>query len=141
MRIDTALLCDAATVRGGLLNVLGGGITEAERPEFPAPLAMTLALRVQMHPTEMDRPHELEILLQDEDGKVATRAKIGIQAPPDIAVPVGEQVTLAIPWNFPMQPALPHEGRYSFEVLIDGVHQVSVPFTAVKVDLPEMRQE
>ena len=44
MRIDTALLCDAATERDGLLNVLGGGITVATRPEFPAPLGMTLAL-------------------------------------------------------------------------------------------------
>lgn len=141
MRIDTALLCDAATVRGGLLNILGGGIIHAERPDFPAPLAMTLALRVQMHPTELDRSHELEILLQDEDGEVATRAKIGIQPPPDTQVPPGEQVTLPIPWNFPMQPAIPHEGRYSFEVLIDGVHQVSVPFTAVKIDRPGGQEE
>ena len=119
MRIDMALLCDAATERGGLLNVLGGGITQAARPEFPAPLGMTLALRVLLHPTEIDRPHELEILLQDADGDVATRAKIGLQVPPGAEIPAGEEAAVPIPWNFPAQPAIPHEGRYSFEVLID----------------------
>jgi hypothetical protein len=133
MRIDTALLCDAVTVRDGLLHVLGGGITQAARPEYPAPLGMHLALRVLLHPTEIERPHQVEILLQDEDGEMITRAQIGIQVPPDAAIPAGEEASIPIPWTFPMQPALPHAGRYSFEVLIDGVHQVSVPFTALEL--------
>jgi hypothetical protein len=37
----------------------------------------------------------------------------------------------------PPEVMLPAEGRYSFEVLIDGIHQSSVPFTAHLVELPE----
>lgn len=38
-----ATLCDAATVRDGLLNVLGGGITTLWRDSFPAPIQATFA--------------------------------------------------------------------------------------------------
>lgn len=135
MRIDTALLCDAATVREGLLNVLGGGITQAKRGEFPAPLGMELALRVVMHPTELRHSHKIEILLQDEDGQQVTRAEITVE-PMDESVqskvPPGEDVPVPINWDFPARPALPHPGRFSFEVLIDGNHKLSLPLHAAE---------
>src|SRR5271170_3018851 len=131
MRVDTALLCDAVTVREGLLHILGGGITHGTRDEFPAPLGVQLALRVLLHPTEIERPHGVEILLQDADGAQVTKAQIAIQLPPDMPVPPGQEASLPIAWTFPAQPPLPHPGQYSFEVLVAGVHQVSVPFTVV----------
>jgi len=135
MRIDTALLCDAATEREGLLYVLGGGITVAARPSYPAPFGMTLALRVLVHPTEMRAAHRLEILLQDEDGQLVTKVDVNIdapQTPPDL--PPGEEAALVVPWTFPGGPVLPRAGRYSLEVLIDGVHQRSIGFNAVSAD-------
>jgi Family of unknown function (DUF6941) len=135
MQIDTALLCDAATVRDGLLNVLGGGITQASRAEFPAPLDLELALRIVMHPTEIKHPHKIEILLQDEDGKQVTRANINLQPSEEAAqviVPPGDEVPIPIHWDFPARPAIPHPGRYSFEVLIDGNHKISLPLVAVE---------
>lgn len=40
MRVDCALLCDAASVREGLLNILGGGITRVTyRPRTRAKTA------------------------------------------------------------------------------------------------------
>lgn len=44
IRISTALLCDAATVREGLLHVLGGGITVLGRTAFPARMRVDLGL-------------------------------------------------------------------------------------------------
>lgn len=130
MRIDCALLCDAATVREGLLNILSGGITRANRPAYPAPLGMMLALRIMIHPTEVSRPHELRIQLQDADGQqlAAMDAQIGIGDPNEIEP--GEEASIPLPLGFPPQVALPGPGRYSFEILIDGTHQASVPFTA-----------
>lgn len=137
MRIDTALLCDAATVKDGLLNVLGGGITYAGRSEFPAPLGVELAMRVVMHPTELQHSHKVEILLQDEDGQLVTRAEIGFEAQDQIdlsMVPAGEDVPVPIHWDFPARPAIPHPGRYSFEVLIDGNHKISLPLQAAEIE-------
>jgi len=137
MRIDCALLCDAATVREGLLHILGGGITRANRPAYPAPLGMMLALRIMIHPTEVDRPHQLRIQLQDADGGqiAAMDAQINVGDPAMIAP--GEEASLPLPLGLPPQVALPDAGRYSFEILIDGTHQASVPFTATLVEAPE----
>jgi hypothetical protein len=130
MRIDCALLCDAATVREGLLNILSGGITRANRTSYPAPLGMVLALRIMIHPTEISRPHQLRVLLQDADGRqlAAMEAEIGIGDPGQIEP--GEEASLPLPLGLPPQVALPAPGRYSFEILIDGTHQATVPFTA-----------
>lgn len=130
MRIENALLCEAASVREGLLYILGGGITETSRQEFPSPLKMTLAIRVLMHRTEVAAQHQLDIVLNDEDGNLITQAGIGFGLLDPEQIPVGEEVALPIPWDFPMGPQIPHSGKYSFELLIDGLHQRSVPFTA-----------
>jgi hypothetical protein len=138
MRVDTALLCDAATVREGLLHILGGGITNIVRTEYPAELGMTLALRIMVHPTEAEHPHQLQIVVQDADGGKITEVRAQVQAePPPKGVEPGEEGELLIPWNFPGRPKLPGPGRYSMELLIDGVHQASVPFKALLMKPPE----
>lgn len=134
MRIDCALLCDAATVREGLLHVLGGGVTRINRPGYPAPLApLTLALRILVHPTETDRPHQLEVRLQGADGETAARfdVQFGINDPGDIQP--GEEVSVPLPLPMPQEIALTQAGRYSFELLIDGTHQATVPFIATHI--------
>ncbi len=136
MRIDCALLCDAATVREGLLHVLGGGITRAGRPEYPAPIGLTLALRILIHPTEAGESHHLDVRLQGADGQKIAAIQVEFGANDPTGLEPGEHASLAIPLPLPEQIALPHPGRYSFELLIDGIHQVSVPFTAVKLDAP-----
>lgn len=138
MRVDTALLCDAATVREGLLHILGGGITEIVRSEYPAELGLTLALRIMVHQTEVEHPHQLQIIVQGEDGQKVTEVHAQVEAePPPDGIEPGEEGELLIPWNFPGRPKLPAPGRYSMELLIDGVHQRSIPFKATQIQLPE----
>ena len=59
MEIQAAILCDSATVREGLLHVLGGGINRLYRSELPAPLGVALALLVAFEPEEVDQLHEV----------------------------------------------------------------------------------
>jgi hypothetical protein len=133
MRIDCALLCDAVTVREGLLHILGGGITRLSRPEYPAPLNVALAVRIMVHPTECDRDHNLEVRLMDADGSEVGRLEAGfaIREPGD-ARP-GEELAIAIPVSVQMLP-LPKPGAFSFELLIDQMHHLSVPFLATQHD-------
>jgi hypothetical protein len=130
VRIDCALLCDAATVREGLLHVLGGGVTRAGRPQFPSPLGLTLALRILIHPTEADRPHNLEVRLQGEDGQLTAKFELEFGVGDPSALEPTEHASLPLPLPLPPQVQLPTPGRYSFELLIDGIHQASVPFIA-----------
>jgi uncharacterized protein DUF6941 len=131
VKVDSALLCDAATVREGLLHILGGGITRAGRSQFPAPIGLTLALRVLIHPTEADRPHTLEAKLQAEDGQFigGFEVEFSSEIEPSSLEP-GELISMPLPLDPPADAELPGPGLYSFEVLIDGIHQVSVPFRA-----------
>jgi hypothetical protein len=137
LRVDCALLCDAATVREGLLHILGGGVTRLNRPQFPAPLATVLALRILVHPTEVDRSHHLTVQLNDADGQRLVNLDADFGVSDASVLEPGEEASVPFPLALPPNAALPHQGRYSFEVLIDGIHQVSVPFSAVTIDLPQ----
>lgn len=134
MRIDCALLCDAATVREGLLHVLGGGVTRLNRPGYPAPLApITLALRILVHPTETDRQHQMEVRLQGPDGEPVAKFSVDFGVTDPGQVQAGEEVSVPLPLTMPPNAALPQAGRYSFEILIDGIHQTSVPFISTHI--------
>ena len=129
MRVDCALLCDAVTVRDGLLHVLGGGVTQIMRPAYPAPLGVALALRIMIHPTETAAQHRCQVLLQNSDGAQLANADVtfAVEGAGD-TVP-GEEHSLALP--LPLQNVgIPEPGEYSIEILIHGIHQVSVPFAA-----------
>ena len=137
MRIDCALLCDYATVREGLLHVLGGGITRINRPAFPAPFGCSIALRIVIHRTEADRPHKLRVILQDNDGKRLAQVDAGFGVGNPEAAEPGEDVAAALP--IPMQAIMiPHAGSFSIELLIDDIHQSSVPFMATQLPIPQI---
>lgn len=129
MRVDCALLCDAVTTREGLLHILGGGVTRLNRPSFPAPLGVALALRIMVHPTEADRSHAIEARLLTEDGEQIGIAEVAFEVALSGEERPGEELAVATALSLQNVP-LPDAGAYSFELLIDGVHQASVPFVA-----------
>lgn len=129
MKLD-AMLCDFATVREGLLHILGGGINRLWREEYPAPLGVTLALLFEVHPTEMDSEHTLEVVMIDADGKEIGNVSADFAIAPDPgASRPGE--TLILPLVVPLQQViLPQPGAYSVEILIDGQHKRSLGMLA-----------
>ena len=132
MEIACALLCDAATVREGLLHVLGGGVTRVNSPQFPAPMNTALALEISVHPTEGGNDHQLQILVQTEDGSRIAElgAAFNVSADPSGDTQPGEQFN--VPLVVPLQMVgLPVAGGYSVEILIDGTHRRSIAFWAV----------
>lgn len=127
MQVAAALLCDAASVREGLLFVMGGGITRIWREDFPAPMGVELAVMIEMRQTELARPHEIEVLVQGEDGQRVAEARGGLQAGGE--VDFGE--TLLVPIVIPLRNVgLPQRGRFSLEIAIDGGHHRTLMFQA-----------
>jgi uncharacterized protein DUF6941 len=129
MKVTTALLCDAATVREGLLNVLAGGVTRVNAHMYPFPYQGALAVVFTAHPTEASNEHNFQVILQSEDGQRLVELGGQMQAQPGPEFQLGEEMVIPAVLGFTV--ALPAQGRYSFEVLIDGIHQVTVPFTAM----------
>jgi hypothetical protein len=131
-RVAAALLCDAATVREGLLHILGGGITRLHRAEFPAPMQVTLVVQVVLTPTEIQFPHDIVARIQTEDGDVVVQANGHLDAgEPNPMLEPGESVILPLVIHL-HDVVMPAAGGYSIEVAVDDVHQTSLTFRAVQ---------
>lgn len=118
MKVTTALLCDFAQVREGLLFVSSGGVTRLYRETLPAPMGICYAVVVTLDRIELQRPHEFQIVVMDVDGSQVAEARGGFQLEP-INLEVGEkqQVPLAIDLRMAGVDAY---GPHSVSLYIDG---------------------
>lgn len=105
----TAILADSVAAEGGKLYVQGGGwdsVTVA--PVFPVQIPrLGIGIIVHVPYSQTNRPHELAIQLQDEDGAVmqladgpqgpqsAVRAMLNVGRPPQLQGGQGQNVVLA----------------------------------------------
>jgi uncharacterized protein DUF6941 len=129
MNVAAAFLCDFAEVRERLLFALGGGITRLWRDSFPASMDASLALLLELHQMELATQHQLEVVVQGEDGQRVGEVKGAFQmGAPEIEV--GEN--LLVPIALDLRPArLPAPGSYTVEIVIDGTHQRTIQFRAM----------
>lgn len=119
------MLCDAATVREGLLNVIGGGISQTTLPAFPGSVQFQVALRVVFEGDELKRePHELQVTLTDPDGGELERLRAEFQVGRVEGWPLDE-AAVALPLVIATELSKP--GTYQIEATIDGNQLVSLP--------------
>lgn len=119
MEITTALVCNWAEVREGILFVSGGGITRAWKQSFPAPFGVCLALVLEGTQGEMiGIPHDVEIEVTTADGEQVGQVTAGIQANGSPDLEPGETLQVPLAFNLNMLP-LPLPGAYDINVRID----------------------
>jgi len=127
MEVDLALLADAATIDGsGKLNILGvfdrlsAGTFPVQHPH------MVLILRFAAGIHEIGR-HQVAIVLKDPAGHEAVRIDGEMQLG---AGPRGVTHGVKVPHILHLDGLVfPSAGGYSFEVVVDGEHHMSVPLT------------
>lgn len=73
MRIECAVLCDAANVREDLLNIIGAGLSRVTFAELPASLPIAVAVRVVLESRELRDGYEFEMHLK----RLPTEAIVG----------------------------------------------------------------
>lgn len=127
MQITTLTLCDAASVREGLLNVIGGGITALGRPSFPAPLSCDIGIYISHRANQA--PGDLTVTLRLSGSKepvaeiVAKKSKF----------PDGfEKMTGAAGTPLALNArdlGLPRAGDYVLQVTVEGGRGLSYNFT------------
>lgn len=126
MRIDLALLADAATVdSSGKLNILGV-FDRIDTRGFPAQhgrIALVLRFRGDFNDAGQ---HHLRMRLAAPGGQeiAAVEGELELGPPPQPTVPIHiphiinmDGIVFGVP------------GTYSFDVYLDGEHEVSVPLT------------
>jgi hypothetical protein len=129
LNVAAAFLCDFAEVRERLLFALGGGITRLWRDSFPASMEASLALLLELHQMELATRHELQVVIQGEDGQRVGEVKAAFQMGAT-DVDVGENVLVPIALDL-RAAQLPAAGAYAVEVVMDGTHQRTIQFKAV----------
>lgn len=127
MEIDLALLADAATIdASGKLNILGV-FDRISVARFPASHPhVSLVFRFSATMAESGK-HRVEIVLKDPDGKELLHLNGDLQVAPG-GGPAGGQIRVPQVLNID-RLVFAKAGRYTFEVIVDGEHQASLPLT------------
>lgn len=131
MKVDLALLCDAVTVRDGLLHILGGGVTRLSRASYPAPLLCQVALRLALHQTEATATHAVRVVIIDEDGHEIAKVEGQVANDPAGLASMHAGETMYASIGLPLGGVvLPRPGTYAIEILVDDSHARTVSFRA-----------
>lgn len=135
MKLDWAILANHAEAINGLAYITGAGIDTITSPTMPAPFLGAIVLRLSLHPTEIERPHTLEIRFMSEDGNQIVVVN-GMIAPilKDSDLPKGWNYHAVFSINIMTQ--LPNVGHYSVDILADASYLASLPFRVKHVVPP-----
>ena len=136
MELDFAFLADAADVSMGKLFVLGGAFDTIHVQAFPATHpVLAVVLRLLLGPLDLDRKHELQILLLDADGKHIASANGELTMPKAPGSPPGWKQNVILPLRFFNVP-FKEEGHYSIEILADGKMAKAIPLRVILAPSP-----
>ncbi len=128
MRLESAIICDAATVREGLVHILGGGVSVLSRAQFPATMGVSVAIGVRLIVEELAVEQSIGVAVNDVAGALVGSMETEIVVPREVNQPGGPPVIpLVVPIGMILLPA---EGVYSVEISVNGKAQISLPFEA-----------
>lgn len=123
-------VCDAASIREGLLNVLGSGISRIGRATFPAEFTSTIAVQLLIEDSDLTEDFTVRIELVGENGEdrgvpsyeEVFGQPIGLEAPDE---------PFTIPLVLSGGPHIPSSGRYKL-VLFVNKHEVAHYFISAR---------
>ena len=129
--LDFALLAEHVQLEPpGLAHVISGGMDVIKTPELPNAINIGLLLRVSFGRAECDRPHRVEVIIQDEDGhRLAQLATTGKPDWPE-GLPVNWKSNQPFAFNFSVAPQ--DYGEYEFVILVNDSQVKALPFRVVR---------
>lgn len=130
MKIEYALLADAAQAVGGKIFVLGGGWNVFRAANYPAPVHLSIAMGLGFTSNEAGIKYPLNVTVTDEAGvaiipEMKGQVETG-QLAPDFPKGASVKIPVAITINMP----LPHPGTYGI-VVTAGSSKTQLSFEAI----------
>ena len=111
------MLCEAAVMHRGLIDVIGGGVTATELEAFPAPLELTFVFRAVLEPRALRAQHELRIGVAETANGFESFLDVLFYGPEGTETPTGE-IALSAP--VPLDAIIvPGPGRYLVTASLD----------------------
>lgn len=131
-KIDCFLLVDSAQVSNGKLFILGGGWARLTSTQIPVTRTFETAIRVVVPWTETNRPHPMELQIENEDGQALletpVKAEIRVGRPAQLKDGTDQVVPLALRVG---PVTLDREGRYALIIRFDGEEAARTAFDLV----------
>jgi hypothetical protein len=128
MRIQSAMLCEAATVENGKLFILGAGLASWAIPAFPAVAGPVLVGVIEADPDLDQGQASFTISVVDRAGAELLKANVAVSIQGDKAS--------GIPWIIPMVAPMqiPVSGPAQLDVLIasDAGIDVRIPLVVLQ---------
>ncbi len=126
MKIEYALLADAAQAVGGKVFVLGGGWNLFRSASYPAPVQFAVAIGLGFSTSEVGMKYPLNIAIADESGvpivpEMKGQVETG-QPAPDVPKTASMKIPVAININM----SLPHPGTYGIVVTAGPVEYSAI---------------
>ena len=122
MRVSLAVVCDYAEVRENLLTLVAAGITRLRRDSLPAPLAVFVALQLEVAAAERPFPHEVSVRVTGPSGTELATIGGGFQVGPTSDFEADESGVVSLPFDLRMATAAEY-GWHSVEITIDGANR------------------
>ena len=123
MQVQACILCEAVSVREGLLFLLAGGVQRLYAETFPAAIPLCVGGLIEYGAVDELLPHEFTLQIVDADseelGRIVTEVPAGGNLEPD-------QVSL-LPFGVHLHGiAVPSAGDYEIRLLVDGERDVAM---------------
>lgn len=131
MRVTLATLADFASVRNGLLTIVGAGINQMTRASFPAKIEAWMPVMIEIEGDSIETTLSLNVV--DSDGKVVASMAGALQA--DAVDEVREEfgyICLAIDAR---ELAISGPGHHVIELRLGDSLEATVHFYARQVDV------
>lgn len=135
MKLTVAALCDRATVREGLLHILGAGVSQVAMPFLPAPPDVDLALLLTAQDyRELAGAHKVSVrVLRDEDGQQVASAEFRWEGP-DLHL-TEDAPSPSLPLSVPIRGMpVPTYGMYKIVVDVDDEELTALPLLIKAAD-------
>ena len=126
MKVDFAFLADSADAINGKIYVMGGAFDTIWAKQAPViHPKLSLVLRLKLDPAEMDRPHNFEIIVMDEDGKNVAKVAAPIEVKKNPQNYKGWQQSFLTVIHF-INLNFARFGDYNFRIVINNTEHESI---------------
>ena len=130
MKIEYALLADAAQAVGGKIFVLGGGWNLFRAPNYPAPVQLAIAVGLGFASTEVGIKYPLNVVIADEAGVPVVPEMKGQVETGQTAPDVPKTTLVKVPVAININMSLPHPGSYGI-IVKAGSSTAQLSFEAI----------
>ncbi len=130
MRIEYALLADAAQAVGGKVFVLGGGWNLFRAANYPAPVHLAIAMGLGFSSDEVGIKYPLNVVIADEAGVPIIPEMKGQVETGQLALDSPKGASVKIPVAINVNMSVPHPGTYGI-VVTAGSSTAQLSFEAI----------